>query len=109
MMKTNNYINIYTKPDSNIIIQVIDLDKEVCLRKEMKNNIVKEACLLTIIIINKYFNIQTLNTTDEDYKNVYDKYELCLVPLYISLNKNHLIDYLILINNLLKLYGHQFH
>ena len=38
-------------------------------------------------IINKYFNIQTLDTTDEDYKNAYDKYQFCLVPLYISSNK----------------------
>ena len=26
-------------------------------------------------IINKYFNIKTLDTTDEDYKNVYNKYQ----------------------------------
>ena len=31
----------------------------------MKNNIYKEACLLTIIIIYKYFNIQKFDTTDE--------------------------------------------
>ena len=83
----NNYINTYTKPDSNSILQVTDLEKKVSLMKEMRNNINKEACLLTMNIINKYFNIQTLDTTDEDYKNVYDKYQCCLVPLYISSNK----------------------
>ena len=41
----NNYINTYTKPDSNSILQVTDLEKEVSLRKEMRNNIYKEACL----------------------------------------------------------------
>ena len=41
-------------------------------------------------IINKYFNIKTLYTSDKDYKNVYDKYIFCLVPLYISPNKESL-------------------
>ena len=83
----NNYINTYTKRDSNTILQVTDLEKEVSLMKEMRNNIYKEACLLTMNIMNKYFNIQTIDTTDEDYKNAYDKYKFCLVPLYISPNK----------------------
>ena len=96
----NNYINTYTKPDSNNILQVTDLEQEVSLRKEMRNNMYKEACLLTMNIINKYFNIQTLDTTDENYKNVYDKYQFCLVPIYIYHQiKNHLIDYLMLIKN----------
>ena len=86
-MKKNNYINTYTKPDSNTILQVTDLEKEVSLRKEMRNNIYKEACLSTMNIINKYFNIQTIDTTDDDCKNVYDKYKFCLVPLSISSNK----------------------
>ena len=40
-----NYINTYTKPDLNTILQVTELEKEVSLRKEMRNNIYKEACL----------------------------------------------------------------
>ena len=83
----NNFINTYTKPDSNNTLQVTDLEKEVSLRKEMKNNIYKEACLLTMNIINKYFNIQTLDGYDKDYKNFYDSYKFCLVLLYISPNK----------------------
>ena len=38
-------------------------------------------------IINKYFNIQTIDTIDEDYKKAYDKYQFSLVQLYISANK----------------------
>ena len=83
----NNFIHTYTKPDSNNTLQVTDLENEVSLRKEIRNNIYKEACLSTMNIINKYFNIQTKDTTDNDYKNVYDKYKFCLVPLYISPNK----------------------
>ena len=66
----NNYINTYTKPSilSSNMLKVNDFEKEVSLKKEMKNNIYKEACLLTVNIINKYFNIQTLDETDENYK-----------------------------------------
>ena len=53
----------------------------------MTNNIYNEACLLTMNIINTYFNIKTLITTDENYKNIYNKYQFCFVPLYISSNK----------------------
>ena len=35
----------------------------------MINNIYKEACLLTINIITKYFNIKPIN--DKNYKTVY--------------------------------------
>ena len=65
----NNYINTYTKPDSSRMPGT-DIEKEVSLKKEMKNNIYKEACLLTMNIINKYYNPQTFDATDEDYKNV---------------------------------------
>ena len=83
----NNYINTYTKPDSSKMPIITDLQKKVSLRKEMKNNIYKEACLLTMNIINKYFNIQTFDGTNEDYKNCCDNYNYCVVPLYISSNK----------------------
>ena len=43
----NNYINSYTKPDSSRMPGSSDLENEVKLKKEMKNNIYKEACLLT--------------------------------------------------------------
>ena len=64
----NKYIDTYTKPDSSNILRVTDFVKENSLKKEMKNNIYKEACLLIIKIINKYFDIRTLDATDEDYK-----------------------------------------
>ena len=64
----NKYIDTYTKPDSSNILRVTDFVKENSLKKEMKNNIYKEACLLIINIINKYFDIRTLDGTDEDYK-----------------------------------------
>ena len=53
----------------------------------MKNNIYKEACLSTMNNINKYFNIQTFDTSDEAYKKYYNIYNFCLVLLYIAPNK----------------------
>ena len=83
----NNYINTYIKPDSSKMPIITDLQKKVSLRKEMKNNIYKEACLLTMNIKNKYYNFQTFDTTDKTYKKYYDIYNFCLVPLYIAANK----------------------
>ena len=39
------------------MLRVTDFEKEVSLNKEVKNDINKEACSLTLYIINKYFNI----------------------------------------------------
>ena len=39
-----NYIKSYIKPKISNILQVTDLENEVSLRKEMRNNIYKEAC-----------------------------------------------------------------
>ena len=83
----NKYIDTYTKPDSNTILQVTDFEKENNLKKKLKNDIYKEAGLLTMNIINKYFNIRTFDCTDSQYKTTYDEYKFCLIPLYIALNK----------------------
>ena len=40
----------------------------------MKNEINKEACLSTMDIINKYFNIRAFDCTDNQYKTTYDNY-----------------------------------
>ena len=53
----NNYMNIYTTPDSSNMLKVTDLEKVVSLWNEMNNIIYKEACLFIMNIINKYFNI----------------------------------------------------
>ena len=68
----NNYINTYTKPDSDHPLRVSDFEKEVSFKKEMTNDIYKEACSLTLNIINKHFNFRTFDTTDKDYKTTYD-------------------------------------
>ena len=84
----HNYINTYTKPDSSNLLKVTDFEKEVYLKKEMKNNIYKEAFLLTMTIINKYFNIEILDgELMKIIKQFYDCYRFCIVPLYIAPNK----------------------
>ena len=83
----NNYITTYTTPDPSNILKVTDFTKEVNLKKEIKNDIYIEACLLSMNIKNKYYDIQTLDGTDKDYKIFYDIYKFCLLPLYIAPNK----------------------
>ena len=69
----NNYINTYTYPDKDHALRLSDFETEVQLKKEMINNIYKEACSLTMNIIIKYCNIKTID--NEDYKTVYDNYK----------------------------------
>ena len=52
----------------------------------MKKSILKEANMLTLNIINKYFSLPEINPTNDEYVNVYNKM-FCLVPVYISPNK----------------------
>ena len=83
----NNFINTNTNPDPKSISKSSDFEKKISLMKKMTNDIYKEACSLTMDIINKHFNLQTFDATDKVYKNTNDNCNFCLIPLSSAQNK----------------------
>ena len=86
MMERINIYIYFAKPDLNNLLQVTDFEKN-SLKKEIKNEIYKEACLFNMVIVNKHFKIRTFDCTDNQYKTTFDVYKFCLVSLYIFCNK----------------------
>ena len=96
------YINTFVEPPCYHSTESTDIEKEVKIKKELKNNILKEATIHTHAIINKYFNIITINASDDDYINFYNKMNFCLVLLYIEPNKKSLERLLVAYKKLIK-------
>ena len=71
----------YLNPDSS------DIEIEVEIQKALRNNILKKANIYTHTIIDKYFNISTIDARNDDYVNFYKNMNFCLVPFYIEPNK----------------------
>ena len=78
------------------------MEIEVEIKTALRNNILKEANLYTHTIIDKYFNIVTIDARNDDYVNFYKNNNFCLVPLYIEPNKTSSERLLVLYKKLIK-------
>ena len=76
----NKYIRTFVEPYYYLNSDSTDMEIEVEIKKALRNNINKEANLYTHIIIDKYFNITTIDASNDDYVNFYKNNNFCLVP-----------------------------
>ena len=76
----NKYIRTFVEPYYYLNSDSTDMEIEVEIKKALRNNINKEANLYTHIIIDKYFNITTIDASNDDYFNFYKNNNFCLVP-----------------------------
>ena len=80
------YINTFAKPRSYFNFGSTDIEKEIKINKELKNNILKDANIQTHAIIDNYFNIIIINASGDEYVNFYKTLNFCLVFLNIKPN-----------------------
>ena len=67
----NKYIRPFVEPYYFVNPDSSDIEKEVEIKKALKNKILTEANICTHTIIDKYFNIVTIDASNDDYVNFY--------------------------------------
>ena len=78
------------------------IEKEVEIKKALKNNFLIKWNIYTHTIINQYFNIITIDSYNDDYVNFYKNVNLCLVTLNIEPNKKSSERLLVVYKTLIK-------
>ena len=96
------YNNSFVEPHCYDSSESTDIEKQIKIKKELKNNILNEAGIYTHAMIDKYFNIIKINASDYEYVNFYKTMDFCLVLLYIEPTKKSSERLLIAYKKLIK-------
>ena len=100
--RINKYIITFVEPYYYLSPDSSDIEKKVEINKALRNNILKEANIYTHTIIDKYFNISTIDASNDDFVNFYKNMNFCLVPLNKEHNKKSSERLLVVYKKLIK-------
>ena len=98
----NTYIRKFIEPYYYLIPDSYYIEIEVVIKNVLRNNIHQKANIYTHTIIDKYFNTNTIEGSNDDYSKFYKNMNFCLVPLYIEPNKKSSERLLVVYKKLIK-------